>query len=173
MATIYLLIIYVIFLSLVIPCWRQITCSKDNAILNIFLIFAASTIKIDIIMTDDEKKTLSKDTDGLLTYEYIANHIGNCMDDMDYLVDNMISVDLTGQFTASAARYLSAIDAEAYASYINRLIAATIDKDRERRYLGDLIQGIWGPDYASRAEELSTSDDNFRRIYKRLFVTGI
>lgn len=124
-------------------------------------------------MTDDEKKALSKDTDGLLTYEYIANHIGSCMDDMDYLTDNMIAVDLTGQFTASAARYLSAIDAVTYSAYINRLIAATIEKDRERRYLGDLMQGIWGPDYASRASELSAADDNFRRIYKRLFATGI
>lgn len=124
-------------------------------------------------MTDDEKKALAKDTDGLLTYEYIANHIGSCLDDMEYLVDNMVAVDLTGQFTASAARYLSAIDSTTYADHINRLIAATIEKDRERRYLGDLLQGIWGPDYASRAAELSAADNNFRRIYKRLFSTGI
>lgn len=124
-------------------------------------------------MTDDDKKTLAKDPDGLLTYEYIANHIGSCIDDMEYLVDNMVAVDLTGQFTASAARYLSAIDPTAYATHVNRLIAATIEKDRERRYLGDLLQGIWGPDYASRAAELSTADNNFRRIYKRLFSTGI
>ena len=124
-------------------------------------------------MTDDDKKALAKDPDGLLTYEYIANHIGSCIDDMEYLVDNMVAVDLTGQFTASAARYLSAIDPPAYAAHVNRLIAATIEKDRERRYLGDLLQGIWGPDYASRAAELSAADNNFRRIYKRLFSTGI
>ena len=124
-------------------------------------------------MTDDDKKALAKDPDGLLTYEYIANHIGSCIDDMVYLVDNMVAVDLTGQFTASAARYLSAIDPTAYAAHVNRLIAATIEKDRERRYLGDLLQGIWGPDYASRAAELSAADNNFRRIYKRLFSTGI
>ena len=105
-------------------------------------------------MDEELKKRLAKDTDGLLTYEYIANHIGDCDDIIDELVDNMIAVDPTGQFTVSAARYLSAIEH---------------DKDRERRYIGDLLQSIWGADYAERAAELSASDNNFRRIYKRLF----
>ena len=48
-------------------------------------------------------------------------------------------------------------------------MAATIDKDREHRYLADILTGIYGPDYASHAAALSASDDNFRRIYKRLF----
>lgn len=103
-------------------------------------------------MDEELKKKLSKDTDGLLTYEYIANHIGECDDIIGQLVDNMISVDPNGQFTVSAARYLAAID-----------------KDRERRYIGDLLQSIWGEDYAARAAELSATDNNFRRIYKRLF----
>ncbi len=124
-------------------------------------------------MTNDEKKALSKDPDGLSTYEYIANHIGMCDEDMDYLVDNMISVDASGQFVASAARYLFAIDGEKYAPQIDRLLAAVIEKDRERRYLGDLLQAIWGSDYAERAEELSAADNNFRRIYKRLYSRGI
>jgi hypothetical protein len=125
------------------------------------------------MMTDSDKKNLAKDPDGLLTYEYIANHIDSCLPDMDYLVDNMIAVDRNGQFTASAARYLSAIDASTYAPFVSRLIAATIEKDREHRYLADLIQGIWGPDYAANAATLSATDDNFRRIYKRLYPTGI
>lgn len=86
---------------------------------------------------------------------------------------NMITVDKTGQFVASAARYLFAIDGEKYAHVINKLIAAAIDKDRERRYLGDLMQAIYGEDYASRADQLNVTDDNFRRIYKRLYPTGI
>lgn len=122
-------------------------------------------------MDQELKKHLSQDPDGLLTYEYIANHIGSCDDIMDQLVDNMILVDTTGQFVASAARYLSAIDSERYSAHISRLIATAIEKDRERRYLPDLAISIWGPDYESRAEELKASDDNFRRIYKRITIS--
>ncbi|MEZ3590345.1 MAG: hypothetical protein K1V84_04860 [Muribaculaceae bacterium] len=124
-------------------------------------------------MNEDDKKILSKDSDGLLTYEYIANHINEIDDDMDFLVDNMIQVDTTGQFLVSAARYLFLIDGEKYREPITRLIAAAIEKDRERRYIGDLLPAIWGEDYADRAEELKLTDNNFRRIYKRMFPTGI
>ncbi len=120
-------------------------------------------------MDEDILKQLSKDPDGLLTYEYIANHIGECDDSMDALVQNMINVDASGQFTVSAARYLNAINPEAYAQQISRLIAAAIEKDRERRYIGELLQSIWGDDYATRVDELNATDDNFRRIYKRLY----
>lgn len=123
-------------------------------------------------MDEELKKKLAADTDGLLTYEYIANHIGVCDDIMMELVQNMINVDTTGQFVASAARYLAAIEPQKYAPCISNLISAAIDKDRERKYLPDLISGIWGSDYNSRAEELSASDNNFRRIYKRLNPTG-
>ncbi len=85
-------------------------------------------------MTDDEKKTLQADPDGLLTYEYIANHIGQPEMDLPWLVDNMIRTDGKGQFTASAARYLSAIDPKGYAAEISELISATIHKDREHSY---------------------------------------
>ncbi|MDE6823425.1 MAG: hypothetical protein K2J27_01675 [Duncaniella sp.] len=120
------------------------------------------------MMDQDLKKQLSQDPDGLLTYEYIANHIGGCDEIMSELVDNMILVDPTGQFMVSAARYLYAIDSERYADAISRLIATAIEKDRERRYLPDLITAIWGSDYADHAEELAAKDDNFRRIYKRI-----
>ena len=61
-------------------------------------------------MTEQELKALRRDTDGLLTYEYLANHIGECgPDEIDTLIENMEHVDLTGQFLASAARYLHAI----------------------------------------------------------------
>ena len=32
-------------------------------------------------MNNDLKKILNSDTDGLLTYEYIANHMGSCDED--------------------------------------------------------------------------------------------
>ena len=124
------------------------------------------------MIEESAKKRLEKDSNGLLTYEYIANNIDSCFEDMDWLVANMIAVDLSGQFVASAARYLYAIDAEGYKEFISQLIAAVIEKDREHRYLPDLIQGIWGDDYAQRVEELS-KDDNFRRMYKRLYPSGM
>lgn len=123
---------------------------------------------------DTDKQSLRLDQDGLLTYEYIANHIDNLTAaDLDELVDIMTETDLNGQFMASAARYLHAIDADGYASAINRLVAATIDKDREHRYLADILNSLYGPDYHTRAEELSASDNNFRRIYKRLYPNSV
>lgn len=124
-------------------------------------------------MNEDLKKQIGKDPDGLLTYEYIANNIDTCFEVIDDLVDNMIEVDKNGQFVVSAARYLYAIDSEKFAHAINRLIASAIEKDREHRYIGDLLQGIWGADYEQRADELNVIDDNFRRIYKRLYPKGI
>ena len=121
-------------------------------------------------MTSDDEKRLKSDPDGLLTYEYLANNIETCgAADLDAVVENLKRVDLNGQFTASAARYLNAIDPEAYAPAINALTAATIDKDREHRYLGNLISSLYGEDYKEHAAELSARDDNFRRIYKRLY----
>ncbi len=119
-----------------------------------------------------DKKRLEADTDGLATYEYIANHIDSIASDMDFLVDNMARVDLTGQFLISAARYLFAIDRQRFASAIDRLVALGIDKDRERKYIGALMEQFYGQDYVTRADELSASDNNFRRIYKRLNPKG-
>ncbi|MDE6080543.1 MAG: hypothetical protein K2G35_10835 [Duncaniella sp.] len=119
-------------------------------------------------MDQELKKQLTQDPDGLLTYEYIANHIGLCDDIMAELVDNMILVDKTGQFVVSAARYLHAIDAEHYRNQIQTLANAAIEKDRERRYLPDLLLSLYGADYADRIEQLNETDDIFRRIYKRL-----
>ena len=124
-------------------------------------------------MTEDDRKRLATDENGLLTYEYIANNIDTCDEDIDELVANMIRVDLSGQFVVSAARYLAAVDAAAFAAPIGRLVAAAIEKDREHKYLPDLLTGVYGADYADRAEELRASDDNFRRIYKRLYPTGL
>lgn len=120
-------------------------------------------------MNSEDQKKLRQDCDGLATYEYLANNIEECDNDMDFLLENLTRVDLTGQFIASTARYLHAIDPDKYALAVSRLVAATIDKDREHKYLPDILSGIYGPDYQSRSQQLILKDDNFRRIYKRLF----
>ena len=114
-------------------------------------------------------KQLENDTDGMLTYEYIANNFDSCEEVMSELVDNLVRVDHTGQFLASSARYLAAVDREKFSPWLPSLIEAAIAKDRERRYIGSLLEAIWGADYRDRAEELRASDDNFRRIYKRIY----
>lgn len=119
-------------------------------------------------MIEEALQKLSADPDGLLTYEYMANHIDECQEIMPRLIDNMIAVDTTGQFLVSAARYLHAIDAVGFADSINHLVETAIDRDRERRYIGDLLPGLWGSDYVDHVEELQASDNNFRRIYKRM-----
>lgn len=124
-------------------------------------------------MDEEIKKRLAADPDGLITYEFIANNIDSIDPVLPELVDNMISVDACGQFCVSAARYLNAIDAEKYAPAVSRLISAAIDKDRERAYIGQLLPDIWGADYAERVDELNASDNKFRRIYKRIYPTGI
>ena len=123
-------------------------------------------------MTEQDKKSLMADADGLMAYEYIANNIDSVLPDLDFVIDCMAKADASGQFMASAARYLHAIDHNTFASHIQRLVAQVIDRDREHRYLSDILQGLYGPDYEQRASELSASDDNFRRIYKRLFPSA-
>ncbi len=114
-------------------------------------------------------KHLENDPDGMMTYEYIANNFEICDQLMPELVENLIRVDHTGQFLASSARYLAAVDRDKFSPWLSPLIEAAISKDRERRYIGSLLESIWGPDYRERAEELRASDDNFRRIYKRIY----
>lgn len=123
-------------------------------------------------MVDEVLKKLKKDEDGLNTYEFIANNIGNCDDIMPELIDNIIKVDRTGQFVVSTARYLTAIDRIKYAECISKLIDASIEKDRDRKYIPGLLSSIWGEDYMDHTEELSSQDNNFRRIYKRVYPKG-
>lgn len=122
------------------------------------------------MLTPEIQKKLSKDENGLLTYEYIANNMAKLDDEsMSELVDNIIMVDRTGQFAASTACYLKATDASRFEPVIDRLIKATIEKDRTRSYLQRLLVGIWGENYLEKVEALRATDDNFRRIYKRLY----
>lgn len=121
---------------------------------------------------DETFKTLTNDTDGMATYEWIVNNPEKCCSEsMEFLIENLKRCDISGQFLASSARFLSAIDREAYSQWIPQLVEGVIEKDREHRYIGSLLEAVWGADYKERAEQLRESDDNFRRIYKRLFST--
>lgn len=124
-------------------------------------------------MTEQDIKLLRDDTDGLVTYEFLANNLYNLTtEELDTVVQNLADVDLSAQYLASSARYLNALDAEQYAPQIKYLAALTIDRDREHRYIGDLIEALYGPDYAANAAALAENDNNFRRMYKRLYPEG-
>lgn len=125
-------------------------------------------------MNENELKQLRQDTDGLLNYEYLANHIDTVeADDVNAIIDNLSDVDRDGQFCVSAAKYLNIIDSARFADAVSRLVALAIDKDREHRYLAGLMTAIYGEDSADRATELCAADNNFRRIYKRLYPTSV
>lgn len=120
------------------------------------------------------KKQLEADSDGLLTYEYIANHIDTLSSEsLEWLAGNILNVDRSGQFAASAARYLAAIDRSLYAPVIARLAGGVIDRDREHRYLAQLMEGIYGTDYRQLHGTLAAVDDVYRRLYKRLHPASV
>lgn len=114
-------------------------------------------------------KELLKDTNGLETYDYIVNNMPGCVEDMDFLTENLIDKDATGRFLASSVKFLVSLGDDAFRPWMYRLIEGTIMKDRERRYMGGLLEAVWGADYQERVEELNRTDDNFRRIYKRIY----
>lgn len=122
---------------------------------------------------NDILKHPETDTDGMATYEYIVNNVGTCLEDMPALVANLKRADISGQFLASTARFLAAVDRPAFEGWIGPLVDATIDKDREHRYIGSLLEAIWGHDYKERADELRVSDDCFRRVYKRVYPESL
>lgn len=118
-------------------------------------------------MTD--LKSLAKDVDGMATYDYLANHVADCLEDMDFITENLLRTDSTGQYLASSARFLSSVNREVFSPWIGRLIEGAIEKDRERRYIGSLLEAVWGENYLENVERLKKEDDNFRRIYKRIY----
>lgn len=126
----------------------------------------------NLIIMDSILKNLENDPDGMATYEYIVNNVDSCCADMPQLIENLKKVDCNGQFLASTARFLNAVDRETFKEWLSPLIESAISKDRERRYIGSLLEAIWGADYKENAEELMKSDDNFRRIYKRIYPVG-
>lgn len=111
--------------------------------------------------------------EGLKIYEYIVNNCTSCVEEMPRLFEQLKEADTTGQFLASTARYLAAVDRVHYESWIPFLVEATIEKDRERKYIGALLEAVWGEGYQEKVDELRNTDDNFRRIYKRLYPTSL
>ena len=123
-------------------------------------------------MTNQELSKLKADKDGLEIYEYLANNVGDETLEVDTLIDLLSDVDTTGQYMASAARFLNAIDRERFEDAVRRLVSLTIDRDREHCFLMQLMSSIYGDDFAEHADELAASDNNFRRIFKRLYPSG-
>ena len=115
------------------------------------------------------EKNIDGESEGMATYEYIVNNVDTCRDEMPELIEKLEKVDTSGQFLASTARFLNAVDSESFKDSIPRLVEGAINKDRERRYIWSLLEALWGKDYKDHAEELAMTDNNFRRIYKRLF----
>ncbi len=121
-------------------------------------------------MSDENIK--SADQAAMECYEYIVDNAESENFDISEAVDKLKQTDMSGQFLCSTARYLSAVDDKKYHQWIAPLVESAIDKDRDRKYIGSLLQALWGDDYKNRATELCVSDNNFRRIYKRIFPTG-
>lgn len=105
---------------------------------------------------------------GMELYEYIVDHVDELGSDPKEIVDQLRTADQTGQFLASTARYLAAIDRERFEGWLSPLVEGAIEKDCERRYIGSLLEALWGRDYEERVAELKEADNNFRRIYRRI-----
>lgn len=119
-----------------------------------------------------EENIKSAEQAGMEIYEHIVDNAETPDFCLDECIDKLREVDTCGQFLCSTARYLAAVDRERYDKWIAPLVEAAIEKDRARNYIGSLLQALWGEDYEERAASLCESDNNFRRIYKRIFPTG-
>lgn len=117
----------------------------------------------------NEPLTIPQFETGLDAYDFIVNNVEAVRPLMSRLINDLDDLDPNGQFLASSARFLASVNREAFEEAVCRLVELAIAKDRERKYIGSLLKSLWGENYAERAEELSASDDNFRRIYKRIY----
>lgn len=117
-----------------------------------------------------EKDYPVSEEEGMAVYEYIVDNCESCTLDREETIARLKAADTTGQFLASTARYLHAVDSERFAEWLAPLIEGAIEKDRDRKYIGSLLEAIWGPEYRDRSEEIASTDDNFRRIYKRIYL---
>lgn len=118
---------------------------------------------------NEQNNTVIPEEEGMRIYEYIVDNAENSELQMGDMVMKLRNADATGQFLCSTARYLAAVDRERFNNWIAPLVEGAIERDRDRRYIGSLLEALWGADYKEKAEELKLKDDNFRRIYKRLF----
>lgn len=119
-------------------------------------------------MAMKENDTEELENRGMAIYEYIVDNVDNLESELADKIRELKEVDMSGQFLASTARYLAAVDKERFQPWFPALIEGAIEKDRERRYIGSLLQAIWGDDFEEYASELKEKDNNFRRIYRRL-----
>ena len=65
----------------------------------------------------------------MMVYDYLVNHAEDTTD-MEALIDLLVTKDTTGQFLASSARFLHAVNAERFHSHIGKLVMHAIDKYR-------------------------------------------
>lgn len=139
----------------------------QSAVSGVF--YARQTI-YDIANQDDmaQDKNDFPENKGMELYEYIVDNVDALPESPDEIVAKLRAVDNSGQFFASTARFLAAVDRERYEKWLTPLIEGAIERDRERRYIGSLLEAIWGADYEDRLEHLRQTDNNFRRIYRRI-----
>lgn len=121
------------------------------------------------------EKISSTEEEGMTIYEYIVDNAESDSLQMGEMLLRLKEADKSGQFLCSTARYLAAVDRDRFESWIAPLVECAIEKDKERKYIGSLLEALWGADYEEKAETLNKTDDNFRRIYKRIYpkTTGI
>lgn len=104
-------------------------------------------------------------------YEQIVDAESTNPESLPDLVEKLKDCDETGQYLCSSARYLGALNATLYADFITNLVEEAIDRDREHKYISQLLPALWGDDFMMQADKLSLTDNNFRRIFKRIYPT--
>lgn len=102
-------------------------------------------------------------------YEALVDAESSATDRLPALVTELMAADETGQYLCSGARYLGALDRARYGQYISAMVEAAIDRDREHRYLAQLLPALWGDDFMEHSQQLRLTDNNFRRIFKRIY----
>ena len=102
-------------------------------------------------------------------YEAMVDAESTASDRLDSVVAELIACDETGQYLCSGARYLHALNGPKYEKLVNAMVEAAIDRDREHRYLSQLLPSLWGENFMENADQLRLSDNNFRRIFKRRY----
>lgn len=102
-------------------------------------------------------------------YEQMVNAESTSPETLPSLVEQLKECDDSGQYLCSGARYLHALNAAAYGPLVSYMVEAAIERDREHRYISQLLPAIWGDDFMENADKLRLADNNFRRIFKRIY----
>lgn len=106
-------------------------------------------------------------------YEILVNQPSMPSEQLAGIIDTLILLDRDGKYCVSAVKYLIVNNIPQTDPLCIKLCDAAIDKDRERNYLPMLMESLFGSDYQNMAEEMLKQNDIFRRIYKRIYPTGI